>query len=293
MGLVVPNPNVPTDGQPVEATTLAANLNAVYNAIQSFDGSQIQSGTVVAGAMNASINPNTLLHDTINPFVQSGCVWSQTSGFIGTMTGGVLYTGTSSALYRVSVTGVGSNTFTASKDTYVDIDYNGNITYSAVANNATSPALTANSIRVAKIITNGSTITSIVQNGVDGVTTSGQLNFIYNTSAGAVPISIFPNSGSAGGSLYYRNQSGIKELWGQTNAIATNVSGSHAFAINFPSNFFNAINSISLTLNTLAVDTTQYVNSAGASGTGMTGYIVNTTGTGGASAVVSIHVRGL
>lgn len=167
MGLVVPWPGVPQDGQPVEATTLAANLNAVYQAIQSFDASQIQAATLVASAFAAAINPNTILHDTISSFVQTGCVWSQVSGLNGTMTSGIAYIGNATGIFRVSVTGVGSNTFTASKDTYIDIDYNGNITYNAVANNAAAPALTANSIRVALVVTNGSAITSVTQTGID------------------------------------------------------------------------------------------------------------------------------
>lgn len=167
MGLIVPWPGVPQDGQPVEATTLAANLDAVYQSIQSFDAAQVASRTLSAGAFAASINPNTILHDTISAFVQSGCIWSTVSGLSGTMSAGVIYVGTSTSVFRVSVTGVGSNTFTASSDTYIDVDYNGNVTYNAVANNASAPALTANSIRIAKVVTNGSAITAILQTAYD------------------------------------------------------------------------------------------------------------------------------
>lgn len=163
MALVVPNPTVPTNGQALDASPLLANLNAVYQAIQAFDASQIVAGTLAAAAFNASINPNTLLKETTSPFVQTGLVWSIVSGLNGTMTSGIQYYNG----IRVSVNSVASQAFTASKDTYIDIDVNGNITYSAVANGAASPALTANSNRVALVITSGAAITTIIQSGFD------------------------------------------------------------------------------------------------------------------------------
>lgn len=53
---------------------------------------------------------------------------------------------------------VSARTFTASKDTYVDLDNAGTLTYTEVSNNAASPSLAANSIRIAIIITGASTI---------------------------------------------------------------------------------------------------------------------------------------
>jgi len=165
---------LPYPGQPALNSTLAsapvlANLTAITQAIQAFDGSQVNAGSLVAGAFNSSINPNTLLHDIISPFVQSGCIWAATTGLVATMTGGTIYVGTSSAMYRVIVNGIGSHTFTASQDTYIDIDYNGNVYYQGVANGASAPALTANALRVAKVITGASAVTSVVQTGVDSL----------------------------------------------------------------------------------------------------------------------------
>lgn len=167
MAVTDPYPGQPTDGQALDAVPILAKFNALFQAIQAFDGSQINAGSVSAAALVSSINPNTLLHDTMQPFVQTGLIWSTVLGLNGTMTSGVLYGSNGSSIFRVSVTGVGSNTFTASKDTYIDIDYNGNITYQAVSNNAASPALTANSIRVAIVVTNGTGITFINQGQTD------------------------------------------------------------------------------------------------------------------------------
>lgn len=63
---------------------------------------------------------------------------------------------------RISVGLVTARTFTASKDTYVDIldntDGTGTLVYTEVANNAASPALASNSIRIAIIVTGATTI---------------------------------------------------------------------------------------------------------------------------------------
>lgn len=58
---------------------------------------------------------------------------------------------------RISITAVTGRTFTASKDTYVDVldnlDGTGTLVYTEVANNAASPALASNSIRIGIVVT--------------------------------------------------------------------------------------------------------------------------------------------
>lgn len=157
MAFSLPNPTSPTNGQSLDATPILANEVAIAQAIASFDGSQIQAGTVTGSALSTTANPNTLLAATTFPFVQNGCVWSIVTTLTGTMSGGTIYyNGT-----PVTVNSVANHTFTASKDTYIDIDKNGNITYQAVTNNTASPSLTANSIRVAIVVTGASAITFI------------------------------------------------------------------------------------------------------------------------------------
>lgn len=163
MAFSLPNPTSPTNGQSLDATPILANEVAIANAIASFDGSQIQNGTIPSAAFSATANPNTLIAAITSPFVQSGVVWSAISGLAGTMSGGTIYyNGT-----PVTINSVASKTFTASDDTYVDIDKNGNVAYPAVSNGGTPPSLTANSLRVAKIVTGSSSISSIVQSGAD------------------------------------------------------------------------------------------------------------------------------
>ena len=51
--------------------------------------------------------------------------------------------------------------FTASKDTYVDIDSTGTLVYTEVANGAAEPALTIPNERLAKVVTDVVSITSV------------------------------------------------------------------------------------------------------------------------------------
>lgn len=159
MSFLLPNPSVPTNGQPGDATPILQNELAIAQAIASFDGSQIQNGSVQSAALADNINPQVRGAETLANFVYSGCLWSLVSGFSGTMTGGVIYVNG----FRTIVSGVGANTFAASSDTYVYISNLGNITYQAVSNNAASPSATPNAVLVAIIVTNGSTITVINQ----------------------------------------------------------------------------------------------------------------------------------
>lgn len=61
----------------------------------------------------------------------------------------------------VTVDAVANRTFTASKDTYVDVDEGGAITYTEVANNAASPALATGRLRLGVVVTGASSIASV------------------------------------------------------------------------------------------------------------------------------------
>lgn len=95
-------------------------------------------------------------------YVASGCVWSGDSygsTRAASMTSGVVYINGR----RHTVTAVTSRTFTASKDTYIDLLYStvDNVAtpvYTEVSNNAASPALASNSVRIGIIITGAGNI---------------------------------------------------------------------------------------------------------------------------------------
>lgn len=101
----------------------------------------------------ASPQYNNFLFD----HVVSGCVWSGDSygsTRAASMTAGVVCI---NGVF-ISVAAVSARTFTASRDVYVDIDSTGTLVYTDNTTNAASPALAANSIRIAIIVVGASSI---------------------------------------------------------------------------------------------------------------------------------------
>ena len=93
-------------------------------------------------------------------FIKTGGIWSIQSGLAGNMTAITMFING----VEYSVAAITGHTFAASKDTYVDYTVGTGITYTAVNNSATAPALAGNSIRIGKIVTGASAITYIAQN---------------------------------------------------------------------------------------------------------------------------------
>lgn len=122
--------------------------------------------------------------------VVSGLEVTATTGLNADISGGDVYI--TQAGY--TITAVTGHAFTASQDTYVDVGNDGTIDYNAVANGAGAPALAADHIRLAKVVTDGTTITGITDLRTiwDGtfafgtVTLVGTAMTVYN--AGSKPI---------------------------------------------------------------------------------------------------------
>lgn len=135
--------------------------------------------------------------ENIADYTVSGGVWSGDSygsTLAASMTAWVGYINGQ----RGTISAVTARAFTASKDTYVDVLNNSgtfSLVYTEVANNAASPALAANSIRIAIVVSGGSSIaaaTSINQGQTDRTVpvvssvpytvTDSLGNLIYNLS---------------------------------------------------------------------------------------------------------------
>ena len=104
----------------------------------------------------ASPQYNNFLKD----YVVSGCVWSGDSygsTRAASMTAGVVCING----FFISVAAVSARTFTASRDVYVDIDSTGTLVYTDNTTNAASPALAANSIRIAIVVVGASSIANV------------------------------------------------------------------------------------------------------------------------------------
>lgn len=146
-------------------------------------------------------NANTGLHTWFDEgtfdYTASGGVWTGDS--LGSTRNASM---TAATCYidgrRLSVGAVTARSFTASKDTYIDVLRSGNtgtLVYTEVANNAASPALAANSIRIGIIVTGATSIAaagSVNQGQPDRVlpiassipysVTDSLGNLIYNTT---------------------------------------------------------------------------------------------------------------
>lgn len=170
---------LPNDGETIDASDVNTPLTAILNEVNGnldadniLDGSLTYAkfgsitGEIPAEDMQDDANAKKFRDEANVSFVASGCIWSALTGLNGAMTTGVVYSPDGS---RNEPAAVASKTFTASKDTYVDIATNGSVSYDAVANGATAPALTTDYVRIAKVVTDGSGITSVVQTGVDSL----------------------------------------------------------------------------------------------------------------------------
>lgn len=112
---------------------------------------------------DSSVNTADLVR-LIFDHVVSGGVWSgdaYASTRNASMTAMVCYING----LPITIAAVTARSFTASKDTYIDVlsngDNTGTLVYTEVANNAASPALAANSIRIGIIVTGASNIASV------------------------------------------------------------------------------------------------------------------------------------
>lgn len=97
-------------------------------------------------------------------FIKSGLIPPVSGTLSTTITAGVIYYNGN----EYSINSDGGHAYVASNDCYVDVNpVTGTYTYNTVVNNASAPALTASCLRIAKVVTNGTTVTTVTQTGVD------------------------------------------------------------------------------------------------------------------------------
>lgn len=135
-------------------------LNAPYTPNTTIQSTQVSNDlTGLSNGTNDTANNSmsTFRGEVILDHVNSGCVWSGDSYAAtrnASQTSGVVYI----SGVRLTVAAVSARSFTASKDTYIDVNGSGVQVYTEVTNNAASPALSAGSIRIGIIITGATTI---------------------------------------------------------------------------------------------------------------------------------------
>lgn len=199
----------------ISADATPAGFNNNFTIITNGINGQIQGSGTTGSTTNilADSLGELDMSDEINPRVRDGellniTVDSTTSQLAFVATG--LTPATSASLtsnistgtayingYRVNKSAT-SETYTASRDTYVDLSQGGAFTLSAVANGAAAPAVAANSARLAKVITSGTAITSVVDLAnriLPGlVIAKNYRNGLYVSRDSTTTITIFPGS---------------------------------------------------------------------------------------------------
>lgn len=184
----------PADGRGWSGSTAAAHLTGTTVIMAPIDEyfESLASGYLSTDPLRSSFIPN---------HVVSGGVIAQSAGLVGTLSNVVIHL----AGQRYTSGAISNKTYTASKDTYVDVTGSSGgavtVTYTEVANGAASPALSANNIRLGKVVTSGSAITGIEQVGYD---TLG--NRYYNTvtvAPQAIKFQSATNSWADGADTFY------------------------------------------------------------------------------------------
>lgn len=150
------------------------------------------STTAASSLKDASTPLSTYRSEMTINFVASGGVWSgdaYASTRNASMTALVCYVNGR----RISIAAVTARAFTASKDTYVDVldngDGTGTLVYTEATNNAASPALASNSLRIAIIVT-----------GAGNIAAAGSVNQGQETSilpiASSIPYAVTDSLGN-------------------------------------------------------------------------------------------------
>ncbi len=146
---------------------LETNRVALTNGINSFDGSLVISGSIPASALTESANPETRWDEAFNDFVFTGLTIPTSGTLAATTTLGTAYVFGA----RVVKDPV-AKTYTASKWTFVDLSNTGVYTYSETAISAGEPAVTSNSIRIARVSTDGTTVLEVRDDRITSISTS-------------------------------------------------------------------------------------------------------------------------
>lgn len=141
----------------VNYSYLNTSFSTVYNEVNG----NLSSVNMLADGLTESnfadaINPRVRDDELIGDMTYSGMLPVTSANLTSNISAGTSYV----SGYRV-VTNATSKTYTALKDTYVYIDQNGAFQYVEVANGATAPTSPANSLLLAKVVTDTDNITSV------------------------------------------------------------------------------------------------------------------------------------
>lgn len=101
------------------------------------------------------------------------------------------------------------------------------------------------------------------------------------------------NSGTLGGTIYFRNRKGIKEMWGGSTTLNTTNLGAKTFSLIAPTGFFSSIQQGQACTTAVTSYSEQYSHwGAGLSTATSTMYVIQAGGNAAATATSSYFIRG-
>lgn len=139
----------------------------VVNAINSADGGLIQTGTISSSKLDANTNPENRWNEAFNDFVYTGLLPATDSDLTSDISSGTAFI----EGVRV-VKDATSHTYTGIKNTYVDLSKTGTFTFGEVAQGAAAPAVAANSIRLAMVSSDSTTVAAVTDLRTTSITIS-------------------------------------------------------------------------------------------------------------------------
>lgn len=181
-------------GTPTGITKAHVGLGNVDNTP---DGTKPVS-TPQQAAIDAGDAQRIMAGDLYDDFVASGLVTPTSASLTAVTTDGVAYVNGVRVVKAVSDTDL-TFTYLATRDTYVDMDDNGVISRSAVVNGAAAPALASGSLRLEKVVTGASAVTSVTSFALR-VVKAPPVQIITTPSGGVVI------TGSDGKAIYNRTR---------------------------------------------------------------------------------------
>lgn len=139
-------------------TRLNRNIVQLTDGVNNVVSAQVTADTLAESDMADEINPRIRTYEgAACEFVYTGLLPVTSASLTSNIAAGTAYP----RGYRINKASATSKTYSASVWTYVDIDINGDFQYSAVAIDAAAPATATNSIRLARVSTDGTTINTV------------------------------------------------------------------------------------------------------------------------------------
>lgn len=143
---------------------LNANFNILKNEFNgSIESANIAADTIAEVDMADEVNPAVREGDHFNAYTVTGHLpaTSTAPNLFSDISAGTSYIKSDAGKLFRQVTTATSHTYTASRDTWVDIDINGTFQFTEVSLGAAEPSVVADSLRLAKVVTDSDNITSV------------------------------------------------------------------------------------------------------------------------------------